>query len=191
MTIPADQPANIILVGFMATGKTHVGRCLSQLTGWPLRDADDEIVRRAGCSIDEIFARDGEAAFRTLEHQVIADLCSGKNQVISAGGGAFVQPANRDVMLRSGLVFCLTAAPENIYARIQKEADPNTPIRPLLAGGDPLQRIRDLLETRAEAYSHAHHTIPTDTLSVEQVADRVLTLWRESDASPILKPTNG
>ncbi len=176
MTIPADRPANIILVGFMATGKTHVGRRLSQLTGWPLRDADDEIVRRAGCSIDEIFARDGESAFRKLETEVIAGLCSGKNQVISGGGGAFVQPANRDVMLRSGLVFCLTAAPETICARIRRDSNPDAPIRPLLAGADPLQRIRDLLETRAEAYSQAHHTIPTDALTVKEVAERVLNL---------------
>lgn len=176
MTIPADRPANIILVGFMATGKTHVGRRLSRLTGWPLRDADDEIVRRTGCSIGEIFARDGETAFRTLEGQVIADLCSGSQRVISAGGGAFVQPANREVMLRSGLVFCLTAAPETIYARIQKEADRDAPVRPLLAGTDPLQRIRDLLQTRAEAYSQAHHSIPTDTLTVEDVAERILSL---------------
>ena len=175
----------------MATGKTHVGRCMSQLTGWPLRDADDEIVRRAGCTIDKIFARDGESAFRKLETEVIADLCSGKNQVIAAGGGAFVQPANRDVMLSGGRVFCLTAAPETIYARIPKEANPCAPVRPLLAGDNPLQRIRNLLETRAEAYSHAHHTILTDGLTVEQVADWVLTLWRESDASPILEPTNG
>lgn len=159
----------------MATGKTNVGRRLSQLTGWLLRDADAEIVRRAGCPIDEIFARDGESAFRKLETEVIADLCSGKDQVISAGGGAFIQPSNRDAMLRSGLVFSLTAAPETIYARIQKESGPDAPVRPLLAGADPLQRIRDLLETRAEAYSQAHHTIPTDALTVEEVAGRILT----------------
>ena len=178
MTVPEDRPANIILVGFMATGKTHVGRSLSQLTGRPLRDADDEIVRRAGCSIGEIFARDGETAFRELETQVITDLCSASQQIISAGGGAFVHPANRDVMLRSGLVFCLTAAPETIYARIQKEADPDAPVRPLLAGADPLQRIRDLLQTRAEAYSQAHHTIPTDTITVEEAAERILSLLK-------------
>ena len=162
----------------MATGKTHVGRRLSHLTGRPLRDADDEIVRRAGCSIDEIFARDGEPAFRKLEAEVINDLCSGTGQIISAGGGAFVQPSNRDAMFRSGLVFCLTAAPETIYARIRREASPDAPIRPLLAGADPLQRIRDLLQTRAEAYSQAHHTIPTDTLTVEQVAERILALLK-------------
>ena len=178
MTIPADQPANIILVGFMATGKTHVGRCLSQLTGWPLHDADDEIVRRAGCSIEDIFSRDGEGAFRDLERQVIADLCSGKNRVISAGGGAFVQPANRDTMLRRGLVFCLSATPETIYARVQKDAGPNAPVRPLLAGDDPLQRIRGLLQTRAEAYSHAHHMIPTNCLAVEEVAGQILGLLK-------------
>ena len=175
----------------MATGKTHVGGRLSRLTGWPLRDADDEIVRRAGCSIEDIFACEGESAFRKLEAKVIADFCSGNGQIISAGGGAFVQPANREVMLRSGLVFCLTAAPETIYARIQQEADPGAPVRPMLAGDDPLKRILDLLQTRAEAYSQAHHTIPTDTRTVEGVAERILSLWQDSAPSPILESTNG
>ena len=94
-------------------------------------------------------------------------------------------------MLRNGLVICLTATPETICARVQKEAGPNAPVRPLLAGDDPLQRIRGLLEARAEAYSHAHHTIPTDCLAVEEVADRILTLWQQSGASPILESTSG
>ena len=158
----------------MATGKTHVGRLLSQRTGWPLRDADDEIVRRAGRPIEDVFAQDGEAAFRHLEHRVITDLCAGMRQIISAGGGAFVQTDNRDLMLQRGRVFCLSATPETIHARILREADPTAPVRPLLAGDDPLRRIRDLLDRRSPAYSQAHHTIATDSLTVEQVAEEVL-----------------
>lgn len=180
MDPPETQPQNIILVGFMATGKTHVGRLLSQRTGWPLRDADDEIVRRAGRPIEDIFARDGEAAFRDLEHQVITDLCGGIRQTISTGGGAFVQPDNRDLMLQRGRVFCLSATPETIHARILSEADPTAPVRPLLAGDDPLRRIRDLLDRRSPAYSQAHHTIVTDGLTVAEVAEQVLACWKKA-----------
>ncbi len=173
----------------MATGKTQVGRLLSDRTGWPLRDADDEIVRRAGRPIDDIFARDGEASFRDLERRVIDDLCAGFRQIISAGGGAFIPAGNRDLMLRRGVVFCLLATPETIYSRVLAEADPDPPVRPLLAGADPLQRIQELLDSRAEAYSHAHHTIPTDALTVAEVAARVMARWEE--ASVPLEDSNG
>jgi shikimate kinase len=169
------QPQNIILVGFMASGKSHVGRILSQYTGWPLVDADDEIVRRAGKPIAQIFEDQGEAAFRALEQSVTAELCAGNGRIIAAGGGAFVDAANRKAMLGGGTVFCLSARPETIHRRIIG-ADPNAAARPMLAGDDPLERIKSLLEQRAAAYAQAHHTIETDGLTVEQVAGRVLEL---------------
>ena len=169
------QPQNIILVGFMASGKSHVGRILSQRTGWPLVDADDEIVRRAGKPIARIFEDSGEAAFRALERTVTAELCAGNGRIIAAGGGAFVDAANRDAMLGGGTVFCLSARPETIHRRITG-ADPNAAARPMLAGDDPLGRIKSLLEQRSPAYSQAHHTIETDTLTVEQVAQEILDL---------------
>ena len=95
----------------MASGKSRVGRILSERTGLPLVDADSVIVERAGKSIEQIFAEEGEAAFRALERQVIAELCGGSMQIISAGGGAFVDPDNRRVMLAGGTVFCLHARP--------------------------------------------------------------------------------
>ena len=167
---------NIILVGFMASGKSHVGRILAERTGMPLVDADTVIVERAGKSIEQIFADDGEAAFRSLERQVIADLCGVSGQIISAGGGAFVDPDNRQVMLEGGTVFCLQASPETIYQRLRADNESGRAVRPLLAGPDPLGRIRELLEQRGEAYGQAHHCIDTDGLTAEEVAERALNL---------------
>ena len=173
MPQPAD---NIILVGFMASGKSHVGRILSQSTGIPLVDADTEIVARAGKSIDRIFSEEGEAAFRALEREVMAELCAGSGKIISAGGGAFVDPENRRVMLAGGTVFCLQAQPETIYQRLKADNDSGQAVRPLLSEDDPLGRIRELLAERAEAYGRAHHCIDTDELAPEEVAGRVVVL---------------
>ena len=174
-----DLPRNIILVGFMASGKTSVGRALAQSLsddatlrsagGWTLVDADDVIVERAGKPIHRIFSEDGEPAFRELERQVIADLCVGERQVIASGGGSFVDPQNRDVMLSGGRVFFLSASPAVILRRVQEE-DARGPIRPLLAVEDPEARIAELLAQRMPAYTQAHHTVETDALTAEGVA---------------------
>ncbi len=174
-------PRNIILVGFMASGKSVVGEALSRLSGMPLLDADEEVARRGGRPIPQIFREDGEAAFRELERSVIADWCAGNGQVIAAGGGAFVDPDNRDAMLASGTVFCLSARPETILERLSHvtgdgaeatEADG----RPMLAGDDVKSRVESLMAQRGGAYARAHHTIETDELTPEQAARRILEL---------------
>ena len=178
----ATPPRNIILVGFMASGKTSVGRALAEslsglaalrcARGWTLMDADDVIVARAGKPIHRIFSEDGEPAFRELERQVIADLCAGEQQVIASGGGAFVDPQNREAMLSGGQVFYLSASPAEILRRVQEE-DAGGPIRPLLAVEDPEARIAELLAQRTPAYAQAHHTIDTDALTPEGAAARI------------------
>ena len=172
----------------MATGKTQVGRLVAQRIGWPMVDADDEVERLAGKSIKEIFQDGGEAAFRSLERKVFSELCSGTGQVVSAGGGAFIGPENRNLMLANGVVICLSARPETIHHRVDSaDAHPDdgkddgnggqtAPVRPLLAGGDQLERIKALMTQRASAYAQAQHTIQTDDLTVEQVAQRVLDI---------------
>jgi 3-dehydroquinate synthase len=170
----------------MASGKTHVGRVLSRLTGLPFVDADDEVVARAGKPIHQIFQDSGEAAFRYLERSVIRDLCSGPSKIIAAGGGAFVDSDARGRMLACGLVFHLSARPETIHRRITgpsssgppSEGGAEEPVRPLLAGRDPMERIRSLLAQRAGAYAQAHHTIETDHLTPERVARQILELCR-------------
>lgn len=169
----------------MGSGKSVVGRALARLTGRALVDADTELVRRAGRPISRIFQEDGEAAFRELERSVISDLCAQSGKVIAAGGGSFVDPANREVMLTHGRVICLRARPETILARVSrsqsnndKSAGAKAPVRPLLAGDDPLERIKELLAQRAEAYALAHYTIETDGLSPEEVAYKALEFCR-------------
>ena len=180
-----EQPRNIILVGFMASGKSVVGEALSRLTGRTLTDADDEIVRRANKSIQQIFQDSGEPAFRDLERAVIGDLCAQSGNIIAAGGGAFIDPENRKRMLDSGLVICLSARPETILLRLDEPslAEVNSggssePVRPLLAGDDPMERIQTLLAERADAYAQAHYTIETDQLKPEQVALRIVEICR-------------
>ena len=180
-------PRNIILVGFMASGKTSVGRALAESLsddarlrsagGWTFIDADDVIVARAGKPIHRIFAEDGEPAFRELESKVIADLCDGDRQVIASGGGSFVSERNRDVMLADGRVIFLSASPAVILRRVLEE-DAGGPIRPLLAVDDPEARIADLLAQRTPAYAQAHHTINTDALTPEGVAVEIVSLCR-------------
>ena len=210
-----NDKQNIILVGFMGSGKTVVGRALSRLTGRPLVDADDEIVLRAGKPIHQIFEDSGEAAFRALERDVIQDLCARPGIIIAAGGGAFVDPENQQWMLAQSLVVCLRARPETILSRIthassaqpSQVTDPpvippyeggkeagspsheegatgglHPPVRPLLAGDDPLARIKTLLSRRAGAYAKAHHNVETDDLTPQQVAEQVLELCREWDS---------
>lgn len=160
----------------MASGKSHVGKLLSRRLGWPLVDADEEIVKQEGKSIQAIFERDGEATFREIERSVIAKLCAGRGAVIAAGGGAFLDPDSRQLMLENGTVFCLEATAETIYSRISKGAGPEVAVRPLLAGDNPRDRISTLLSQRAEAYSQAHYNIETDSLTPKQVAERILQL---------------
>lgn len=170
--------SNLILVGFMATGKSQVGRILSEITGWPFVDADDEIVRRSGRSIRGIFDDDGEAAFRDLERLVVADLCAGGRRIIAAGGGAFIGAENRRLMLASGLVVCLSAAPETIHSRLGGGEGGGRPLLARGPAGEPsrdaqIELIKGLLTRRAAAYAQAHYCVETDSLTAHQVAERI------------------
>ncbi len=167
---------NIILVGFMATGKSHVGRIIARATGRQMADLDEEIVRRAGKPIHRIFSEDGEAVFRAMERHAAFTLCEGGGKVIAAGGGAFAQELTRQVLLDSGTVFCLTARPETIHYRITR-GSPSAAVRPMLGDGDPLERIRQLLDDRARAYAHAQHAVATDDRTPEEVADEILRIF--------------
>ncbi|MBI4337429.1 MAG: 3-dehydroquinate synthase [Chloroflexi bacterium] len=170
---------NLILTGFSGTGKTAVGRQTARLLAWDFVDTDQEIVRQAGKPIERIFAEDGETAFRALECEALARACATPRAVIATGGGVMADPANRELMLRSGVVVCLEAQPETIYQRLFQaaKAASDPVVRPLLAGPDPLERIRTLKATRQPAYALAHWTVHTDHLSVEEVAREAVRAW--------------
>jgi 3-dehydroquinate synthase len=164
---------NIVITGFMGTGKSAVGQGVARRMGWQFVDMDDVIVERAGKSIPRIFDEDGEPAFRALESQVCADLSAQEGLVIATGGGALVNPDNRRVMTRTGTVVCLNASPDEILQRVGDDDG-----RPLLDVPDPRARIEELLAVRRVAYQAIPWQVETDGLSVDKVGERVIALSR-------------
>ena len=164
---------NIVLAGFMGTGKTTVGRLLATRLGRDFVDADDLIEAHAGKTIPEIFARHGEAGFRTIETKIVQTLAERSGLVIAGGGGMVLAGVNVDLLQQSGVIICLTAEPEQIYARLLQDNE-SIP-RPLLSGPDPKARISELLAVRKERYAQFPQ-VATDSKSHIQVVDAICDL---------------
>jgi shikimate kinase/3-dehydroquinate synthase len=162
---------NLILTGFMATGKTRVGQEVAERLGRPFVDMDVVIERRAGKPIPRIFAQDGEGAFRQMESALCEELSSQRALVIATGGGALVDPANRAVMMQGGTVVCLTCDVNEILRRADAHGDTD---RPLLDVADRRHEIERLLDLRQEAYSAIPWQVDTTGLSVGEVVTRVI-----------------
>ncbi|MBI9021182.1 MAG: shikimate kinase [Verrucomicrobia bacterium] len=162
---------NIILVGFMGTGKTVTGRVLAERTGLELVDMDSLIEARQGKTIPEIFATDGEPAFRAMERELVQELAQRDGLIISTGGGIVLNPDNIADFEKTGLVVCLKASPEMVFQRLEKDAS-----RPLLAG-DKKTQIASILETRSPFYDAIAHGIDTDGLTAEETAEPILALY--------------
>ena len=164
---------NIILTGFMGTGKSTIGKRFAKRMGWRFVDVDEHIEASTKQSIAEIFAQRGEGVFRRLERRWINRMIHEQHQVIATGGGAFIDPVSRARLRLSGPVVCLTATPQVILTRIGRRLAG----RPLLASArDPIVRVRTLLKQRAAAYAKADLTIDTSRRSVEEIVER---LWQE------------
>ncbi len=163
---------NIILIGFMGTGKTVTGRVLADRTGLELVDMDSLIEERAGKLISEIFATDGESGFRKLERALAHELSQREGLIISTGGGVVLDPANLADFSRSGLVVCLTASPETVFQRLE-----NDTTRPLLSG-DKKEQISAILESRRPLYDAIEHQIDGDRLDPEGRAEAILKLYK-------------
>jgi shikimate kinase len=165
----------VILTGFMATGKTEVGRRLARILGRPFVDTDGLVEAAAGRTVAEIFASDGEGRFRELEREAVRQACAVPDAVVATGGGALLDGENRRRLAEAGPIVCLNAEPEEILRRV---GDPSA--RPLLRNGNgrpaDAGRVRALLAERAQAYAIATHTVDTSGLDVEQVVERVRTL---------------
>lgn len=164
---------NVILTGFMATGKSSVGRLLAARIGYEWVDTDLLIETRHG-PIADIFAAEGEASFRRLEGDLAADLSDRRGLVISTGGRMMLDADTADVLGRGSRVFCLTASPDEIARRV---AQPGEPDRPLLAGADLRTRIDALLAERASGYA-PFEQVSTDGRSVEEIVDDIVSRLR-------------
>jgi len=176
----------LILTGFMATGKSSVGPLVARRLGWQFVDSDDVIVARAKKPVAQIFADDGEAQFRKFEREVIAHLagdlrrcpqCHGPHpEVISTGGGALVDESNSAALKRTGVIICLTARPEVVAARVDRSKTK----RPKLteSGKSTLDRVKELMGERADAYDRADARVDTSDLAAAEVAERVIDAFR-------------
>lgn len=161
--------SNLVLVGFMGSGKSVTGRILAQRLGRTFVDMDTLIEQREGRSIPRIFAESGEPYFRTLERALVQELAAQQNLVIAPGGGIVLNPDNLRDFAATGRIFCLRASPEWILKRVGHDTN-----RPLLQTEDKLGRIRELLAKRQPLYDAIPEQVETDGKTAEQVADEIL-----------------
>ncbi len=184
------RPRRVVLIGFSGTGKSTVAASLAGRLGWRARDSDAEIVRASGRAIEAIFAEDGEAAFRAIERDILQRLAAEADVVIATGGGAFMDPDTRRMLADGGFVVCLEARIDTITSRTGTSRTgaaaassagagaggggrSSPEVRPLLAGPDPLTRIRRLKAARQPFYALADCTIHTDDVDVDTVVDEI------------------
>ena len=160
---------NIVMVGFMGSGKTAIGRRLAQRLGYHFLDTDHCIEEEVGRSITDIFAQEGETYFRRLETILAGRLGKLRNHVISTGGGMVATPGNMELLLGAGTVVFLNADLEDILQRLQRDTK-----RPMLKGHDLRERTTRLLEARMPFYLQSHLVIPTQGKSVNRVAGDII-----------------
>lgn len=167
---------NIVLTGFMGTGKTTVGRRLADRLGYEFVDTDQLIEQRHG-PIAEIFATQGEPAFRAIERSVAAEVANRFNLVVGTGGGMMLDDANAEALSETGDVFALVASADTILARVM--GDSSGVVRPLLEGNDPAGRVRQLLAEREAVYAR-FQVVSTDGRTPAEVADAILALTSQA-----------
>ena len=156
---------NIVLVGMPASGKTTIGTLLAnQLDNYIHIDIDSVIEKTQGMKVSDIFAKFSEDYFRKLEYDTIKMVCTGKNKIISTGGGSFENPDNRATLLKFGKVFYLKSDLDILYYRISEDST-----RPLLQKENPRQVLSDLIKKREENYKKAHYTIDTSAMSEDEI----------------------
>jgi shikimate kinase/3-dehydroquinate synthase len=181
-----DYGGNIVITGFMGVGKSEVGREVARRLRQEFVDMDALIEQRVGMTIPEIFAQRGEGFFRQQERELCQELATRHGLVIATGGGALIPDENRQALGANGLLVCLNCNVEEILRRLAQAED-----RPLLDVADRREHIETLLAERREAYKRIPHQIDTTGLTVEEVAERVITLcdWKGAVVEKIVVQT--
>jgi shikimate kinase len=175
---------NLYLVGFMGTGKTTVARAVGHKLGFAVLDSDHEIERLKGKSIPEIFAQEGEPAFRGFEREFIETGHPAERTIVACGGGLVVQPNMLPLLKSKGVVVCLHASVETILARTARHRN-----RPLLDVEDPETRIRTLFAAREPVYKQSGTVILTDSRPLHDIVSHVIRAWRR-DAQDFARGKN-
>ncbi len=164
---------NIVLVGFMGTGKTAIGGLLAQHFDVEFVQTDPLIEKKENMPINDIFAKKGESYFREVEKEIVEKVSKKENIVIDAGGGVVIDASNVENLKKNGVIFCLNAAPEEILNRIGKHKH-----RPLLNTDDPLSKIKELLEKRREYYKRADYQIDTNGKTPTRVSEEIIGIYK-------------
>ena len=168
---------NIVLLGFMGTGKSTAGRELAELLEWTFIEMDQIIEEMAGCTIPEIFLREGETYFRDFETLVCRNLTQLHHAVVAAGGGVVTRPENVEILQSFAHIVLLTATPETIFERIIEDGKEK---RPLLAKPDPIGEIQTLFScTGSLYYAATEHWVDTTGKSPVDVAFEILASLRQ------------
>jgi shikimate kinase len=165
---------NVVITGFMCSGKTSVGKRLAEKLNFDFLDTDDLIENKVGMRITEIFEKYGEPYFRELEAQIIKKVSEKDKLVISTGGGVVLREENVNNLRKNGVIINLVAKPETIYERLKKQPG----IRPLLNKPNPLEEIKKLLEYRERYYKNCDFRVETDNLSVEEIVEKILNFLK-------------
>lgn len=160
---------NIVLTGFMGTGKSEVGRRLAKALSRKFLDIDAQIEKSSGMKITEIFDKKGEPYFRDLETKAIKRAVSADKTVIACGGGAVLRPENMELLEGNGVVVCLSARPEKIFERLRGDDT-----RPLLKVKEPLEKIKEILDSRQEYYARCNISLDTTNLSPDEIVREIL-----------------
>jgi shikimate kinase len=177
------EAVNLTLTGFMATGKSVVGRIVARRLGMRFVDMDTVIEERAGKPISRIFAEDGEPVFRQMEADLARELSAEDGVVIATGGGCMLRPENREALGQASVVVCLWADPEEVLRRAGEDSS-----RPLLPGGGA-EEIRQLLAQRQPAYQQLPNHIHTTGMTKEQVAEQVIEIIQSRATSRDVSPS--
>ena len=165
--------SNIIITGFMGTGKSVVARELARKLKMEFIDMDRVIEERQGMSIADIFTGHGEKYFREQENKLLKELSQKENKVIATGGGTLLSSNNAGILNQTGEIICLYADSRTIYNRVRRKNN-----RPLLKRENVLSEINRLLEERKKAYNNFAIKIDTTNLSVQEVANKIITLLK-------------
>ena len=177
---------SVVLVGMMGAGKSSVGRRLASRLGIPFVDADTEIEQAAQMTIPEIFAKYGEAAFRSAEARVILRLLDGGPQVLATGGGAFMNPDTREAIHAKGVSVWLKADLDVLIRRVKRRSD-----RPLLHTDDPAETLQRLLAERSPTYGQADLTINSREVPHDRIVDEVLAALTQHPRFAVSEPARG
>lgn len=164
---------NIIITGFMGTGKTVVAIELARKLGMKFIDMDQLIEERQEMSIADIFVRSGEKYFREQENKLVQELAQEENMVIATGGGTFLNLDNIRILNQEGQIICLYANPQALYNRLKKKNN-----RPLIKGNNILNKINHLLEKRKRIYDNFDYKVDTTDLTIQEVVDKIIELLK-------------